>query len=133
MRQQAGVQEAISLWPQENDGGGPRGPASGPKPRRSDEELLSAPRTREFTRSLNMEELIVVHDQGLCGRGRQKSDSPPAQEATETIRLYDTEAENEAVEWLYGEWRENTMITRYSIECHTVLLRHRQFMQGHMR
>jgi hypothetical protein len=74
-----------------------------PKPRRSDEELLSAPRTRELIRSLTTEELNIVHDQGLRGRGRQKWDSPPAQEATETIRLYDTEAENEAVEWLYGE------------------------------
>jgi hypothetical protein len=74
-----------------------------PKPRRSDEELLSAPMTREFIRSLTTEELIVVHDQGLCGRGRQQRDSPPAQEATETIRVFDTEAENEAAEWMYGE------------------------------
>jgi hypothetical protein len=59
--------------------------------------------TREFIRSLTPEELIVVHDQGLCGRGHQQWDSPLAQEATETIRLYDIEAENGAAEWLYGE------------------------------
>jgi hypothetical protein len=76
-----------------------------PRPRRSDEELLSAPMTREFIRSLTTEELIVVHDQGLCGIGRKDKEkvSPPAQEAIETIRLYDTEAENEAAEWLHGE------------------------------
>ena len=72
-----------------------------PRPRRSDEELLSAPMTREFIRSLTTEELIVVHDQGLCGRKPRAS--PPAQQATETIRLYDTEAENEAAEWQHGE------------------------------
>jgi hypothetical protein len=57
--------------------------------------------TREFIRSLTTEELIVVHDQGLCGRKPRAS--PPAQQATETIRLYDTEAENEAAEWQHGE------------------------------
>jgi hypothetical protein len=76
-------------------------------PRRSDEELLSAPMTREFIRSLTTEELIVVHDQGLCSIGRKEKASPPAQEAIETIRLYDmeaeNEAENEAAEWLHGE------------------------------
>ncbi len=72
-------------------------------PRRSDEELLSAPMTREFIRSLTTEKLIVVHDLGLCGIGRKERASPPAQEATETIRLYNTEAENEAAKWLQGE------------------------------
>jgi hypothetical protein len=49
--------------------------------------------------------LIVVHDQGLCSIGRKDKEkvSPPAQEAIETIRLYDTEAENEAAKWLHGE------------------------------
>ncbi len=74
-----------------------------PMPRRPDEELLSAPMTREFIRSLTTEELIVVHDQGLCSIGRKKKASPPAQEAIETIRLYDMEAENEAAVWLHGE------------------------------
>jgi hypothetical protein len=102
----------------DNMQGARRPPASGPRrmmevglgaqpqvpmPRRSDEELLSAPMTREFIRSLTTEELIVVHDQGLCGIGRKEKVSPPAQEAIETIRLYDTEAENEAAEWLHGE------------------------------
>jgi hypothetical protein len=104
----------------DNMQGARRPPASGPRrmtevglgaqprvpmPRRSDEELLSAPMTREFIRSLTTEELIVVHDQGLCGIGRKEKEkvSPPAQEAIETIRLYDTEAENEAAEWLHGE------------------------------
>jgi hypothetical protein len=68
-------------------------------PRRSDKELLSAPMTREFIRGLNTEELIVVHDQGLCGLKPRAS----LQAATETIRVYDTEAENEAAEWRYGE------------------------------
>jgi hypothetical protein len=67
-----------------------------PLPRRSDDELLSAPMTREFIRSLTTEELIVVHNQGLCSIGRNQWVSPPAQEATETIRLYDMEAENKA-------------------------------------
>ena len=70
-----------------------------PMPRRSDKELLSAPMTREFIRGLNTEELIVVHDQGLCGLKPRAS----LQAATETIRVYDTEAENEAAEWRYGE------------------------------
>jgi hypothetical protein len=74
-----------------------------PMPRRSDEELLIALMTREFIRSLTTEELIVVHDQGLCGIGRKEWDSMPAQEAIETLRQYDTEAENEAAEWLHGE------------------------------
>ncbi len=42
----------------------------------------------------------MVHDQGLCGRKPQAS---PTQAAIETIRLYDTEAENEAAEWQHGE------------------------------
>jgi hypothetical protein len=66
-----------------------------PKPRRSDEEPLSAPKTREFIRGLTTEELIVVHDQGLCSISRKLRASPPAQEVTETIRLYDMEAGNE--------------------------------------
>jgi hypothetical protein len=70
-----------------------------PMPRRSDKELLSAPMTREFIRGLNTEELIVVHDQGLCGLKPRAS----LQAATETVRVYDTEAENEAAEWRYGE------------------------------
>ncbi len=99
----------------DNRQGARRPPASGPRrmmevglgaqprvpmPRRSDEELLSAPMTREFIRGLTTEELIVVHDQGLWGRKPQTS---PTQAATETIRLYDTEAENEATEWQHGE------------------------------
>jgi hypothetical protein len=60
-----------------------------PMPRRSDEELLIALMTREFIRSLTTEELIVVHDQGLCGIGRKEWASMPAQEAIETIRQYD--------------------------------------------
>jgi hypothetical protein len=67
-----------------------------PMPRRSDEELLRAPMTREFIRGLTTEELLVVHDQGLCGR---KPQSSLTQAATETIRLYDTEA----AEWQHGE------------------------------
>ncbi len=71
-----------------------------PMPRRSNEELLSVPMTREFIRGLTTEELIVVHDQCLCGRKPQAS---PTQAAIETIRLYGTEAKNEAAEWQHGE------------------------------
>jgi hypothetical protein len=98
----------------ESRDGARRPPASGPRrmmevglgaqprvpmPRRSDKELLSAPMTREFIRGLNTEELIVVHDQGLCGLKPRAS----LQAVTETVRVYDTEAENEAAEWQYGE------------------------------
>jgi hypothetical protein len=48
-----------------------------PTPRRSDEELLSAPMTREFIRSLTTEELIVICEQGLCGIGRKERPARP--------------------------------------------------------
>ncbi len=86
-----------------DDGGGPRGSVLGPEAQRSNKELLSAPMTREFIRSLTTKELIVVRDQGLCCHGYQQRVSLPAQEATETIRLYDMEAKNEVDNWQHGE------------------------------
>ena len=83
-----------------------------PMPRRSDEELLSAPMTREFIRGLTTEELIVVHDQGLCGRKPQAS---PTQAAIETIRLYMIQRPRMrplSGSMVKARWRENILMIR---------------------
>ena len=77
-------------------------------PRRSNEELLRTPMTREFIRSITAEEICVVHDVGLSGlNGRrinfQEQQGDMETEAIETVRLRDTEAENEEEEMARGE------------------------------
>jgi hypothetical protein len=85
-----------------------------PKPRRPDEELLSAPMTREFIRGLTTEELIMVHDQGFFGIGPSSGPAPlhrrslrPSGCMTQRLRM---RPPNGCM--VKAKWRENTMMIR---------------------